>query len=105
MNKNEHLDLEMLVLQGLTGKMPLMLTGVERENLVKIALEEVLKADGKAFVGDLLSVESKSAFIKKFLSYGIIEDLLYNVDVEDIIINALKADLYSSCSQGFHCHG
>ncbi len=90
MNKNEHLDLEILTLQGLVGKMTLMLTDVERESLVKTALEEVLHDKGKAFADPLAAGEGKNNFIKKFLSYGIIEDLLYNIDVEDIIINALK---------------
>ena len=90
MNENAHLDLEMLTLQKLVGKMTLMLTDLERETLVKTALEEALNDKGKAFADGLAAGEEKNNFIKKFLSYGIIEDLLYNADVEDIIINALK---------------
>jgi len=90
MNKNERLDLEMLTLQRLVGKITLMLTEVERENLVRTALEEVLNDKGKAFADNLAAGEEKNNFIKKLLSYDIIEDLLYNADVEDIIINALK---------------
>jgi flagellar protein FlaI len=88
MNINKYLDLEMLVLQKLEGRMSLMLTDGERESLVKAALEEALKDEGKAF--DEFVGENKNIFIKKFLSYGIIEDLLHNAEVEDIIINALK---------------
>ena len=35
------------------------------------------------------------------MSYGIIEDLLYNVDVEDIIINALKTIYIHHAHKGF----
>ena len=38
MDKNEQFDLEKVVLQRLEGKMSLMLTGVEREALVKASL-------------------------------------------------------------------
>ena len=59
MNKNEHLDLEMLVLQRLVGKMTLMLTDLERESLVNTALEEVLNDEGKDFADGLVSVEDE----------------------------------------------
>ena len=101
MNKNEHLDLEMLLLQRLVGKMTLMMTDVERESLVKTALEEVLNDEGKDFADALAAGEGKNNFIKKFLSYGIIEDLLYNADVEDIIINALKPIYIHHAQKGF----
>jgi len=101
MNKNEHLDLEMLTLQRLVGKMTLMLTDVERESLVKTALEEVLNDKSKAFADGLAAIEGKNDFIKNFLSYGIIEDLLYNIDVEDIIINALKPIYIHHAQKGF----
>lgn len=101
MNKNEHLDLEMLILQRLVGKMTLMLTDAERESFVKTALEEVLNDKGKAFADGLTAIEGKNNFIKKFLSYGIIEDLLYDIDVEDIIINALKPIYIHHAQKGF----
>jgi len=90
MDRHKRLDLEQLVLQRLNGKMSLMLTVAERESLVKIALEEVFKDDGKDLADGLVSEEHKNVFINEFLSYGIIEDLLFDTDVEDIIINALK---------------
>jgi len=101
MNKNEHLELEALILQKLAGKMNLMLTDAEREALVKTALQEALADEGKAFANDLSSGENRSHFIRKFLSYGIIEDLLYNADVEDIIINALKPIYIHHAHKGF----
>jgi flagellar protein FlaI len=101
MNKNEHLELEKLTLQRLVGRMGLMLTDHERESLVKVALEEVLKGEGSSFAEGIASAENKGSFIKKFLSYGIIEDLLYNSDVEDIIINALKPIYIHHAQKGF----
>jgi archaeal flagellar protein FlaI len=90
MNKNEHLELETLVLQRLAGKMNLMLTDAERESMVRGALEVTLKEEGGEFAVACASAENKNTFIKKLLSYGIIEDLLFNAEVEDIIINALR---------------
>ncbi len=101
MNKNEYLDLETLTLQRLAGKMSLMLTDLERESLAKIALEEALNDRAKAFAEGLATVEDKNNFIKKLLSYGIIEDLLYNADIEDIIINALKPIYIHHAHKGF----
>jgi len=101
MKINEYLDLEKLVLQRLVGKMALMLTDDEREGLVKAVLEEVLNDEGKIFAECLVDADGKGSFIKKFLSYGIIEDLLYNADVEDIIINALKPIYIHHAQKGF----
>jgi len=89
MNKHDHLELEKLTLARLIGKMSLMLTDSERDQIARTALEEVLHDEGKAFASVAVG-ESKNNFIKKLLSYGLIEDLLFNADVEDIIINALK---------------
>ncbi len=81
--------------------MTLMMTDLERESLVKTALEEVLHDKGKAFADGLAAIEGKNNFIQKLLSYGIIEDLLYNIDVEDIIINALKPIYIHHAQKGF----
>ena len=101
MNKNEHLELEILLLQRLIDKMNLMLTDHEREALVKTALEEVLHDNGKSFAEGLSGSEAKTQFIKKFLSYGIIEELLHDADVEDIIVNALKPIYVHHAQMGF----
>jgi len=101
MNKNEYFNLEALILPRLVGKMSLMLTDHEREALTRAALEETLKDEGKTFADDLASAENRNVFIKKFLSYGIIEDLLYNSEVEDIIINALKPIYIHHSQKGF----
>jgi flagellar protein FlaI len=100
-NKNEHLELERLTLLKLAGKMTLMLSDADRQTIIKAALEEVLKDEGSAFANDMASSENRASFIKKFMSYGIIEDLLFNIDVEDIIINALKPIYIHHAQKGF----
>jgi archaeal flagellar protein FlaI len=101
MNENESLDLEILTLQKLEGKMILTSTDPERESLVKTALEEVLRDNGKTFADALSTGEKKNDFVKNFLSYGIIEELLHDPDVEDIIINALKHIYVHHAQKGF----
>jgi len=101
MQDYEYLDLEMLTLEKLAGKMSLMLTGVEREDLAKAALEDVLNGEGKVLGEGLFASGSREDFIKEFLSYGIIENLLYDTEVEDIIINALKPIYVHHAQKGF----
>ena len=101
MNKNEHLEVETLLLQRLAGHMTLMQTSEERAVAVKAALQELLNSEGKAFAHAFASGEDRSAFVKKFLSYGILEDLLYSAEVEDIIINALKPIYIHHSQKGF----
>ena len=101
MNKNDYLELEKLTLQRLSGKLSLMQSESERENLARLVLEEVLKDEGSVFTHDLVSPESKNIFLKKLLSYGIIEDLLYSAEVEDIIVNALKPIYIHHAQHGF----
>ena len=101
MHKNERLELEALLLERLAGKITLMLTSEERASAVKGALQELLSGEGKAFAHAVLSSEERNNFIKEFLSYGIIEDLLYDAEIEDIIINALKPIYIHHSQKGF----
>jgi flagellar protein FlaI len=101
MKENEYIDLEILTLQRLSGKLSLMLTDPERESLARAALHDVFSDEGKEFAGVLSAGDAKNNFIKKFLSYGIIEDLLYDPEVEDIIINALKPIYIHHAQKGF----
>jgi flagellar protein FlaI len=101
MNTNDLLDLETLILQKLSGKMTLMQTDLERESLVKIALEETLNESGRSFVSALALDTDRKAFIENFLSYGIVEELIFDPDVEDIVINALKPIYVHHAQKGF----
>ncbi len=101
MNKNDQIELETLLLEKLAGKMSLMLSDEDRQRLTKQELDEVLKSDGILFANALSDGEQRHHFIKKFLSYGIIEDLLYDPEIEDIIINALKPIYIHHSQKGF----
>ena len=81
--------------------MTLMISSEERTSTVKSALQELLNNEGKAFAHAVASVKDCNNFIKEFLAYGIIEDLLYDAEVEDIIINALKPIYIHHAQKGF----
>ncbi len=104
MNKIEILELETLLLSALKGKMTLFLPDEERQALVTFALEAALKEDaGGEFRRALPGASEKTDFIESFLSYGVVEDLLCDADVEDIIINALKPIYIHHAQKGFVC--
>jgi flagellar protein FlaI len=92
MNKDIILDIESKVLDRLHGKVHLLQEREDRESVVSNILSEVcgsLEKDlllGK--VKHLKSDKERKEFIKNFLSYGEIEDLLCDPAVEDIIINS-----------------
>jgi len=77
----------------------------EKEVLVDEALTDILKNDAagifKAAKEELGSSEAKLAFIRHFLSYDIIQDLLCEFEVEDIIINSLKPIYIHHGQKGF----
>ncbi len=93
MNKAHYLQVETLILPKLAGKLALVQPNEDRVTAVEAALHEV----GASFS----SAGEQEQFIKAFLSYGIIEDLLCDLDVEDIIINALKPIYIHHAQKGF----
>ncbi|MBF0511054.1 MAG: CpaF family protein [Candidatus Omnitrophica bacterium] len=101
LTETQYLDLEFLTLERLTGKLSLMLNNTEREEFVRIALDEALAHEGHVFTEFVNTQEAKNSFVKKVLSYGLIEEFLYDADVEDIIINALKPVFIHHAEKGF----
>jgi len=84
------------------GKMNLLQPHVEREAVVEEALNEVLKSN--EFSGlkkEFDNSEKRAKYIKEFLSYGIVTELLCDGDVEDIIINNLKPIYMHHAQRGF----
>ncbi|MDO8581210.1 MAG: ATPase, T2SS/T4P/T4SS family, partial [Candidatus Omnitrophota bacterium] len=84
-------ELQFALIDKLTGRMNLLHEQAEREQLVTEALEEVLSnpkfhPEKKIFENP----EVKVKFIKDFLAYDIVTDLLCDFEVEDIIINNLR---------------
>ncbi len=102
MNKDKLLDLETLLLPQLKGKMMLIQPRVEREDVILKGLEAVLaNEEGKAFASLFPSKNEKLKFASEVLSYGIIEDLLGDAQVEDIVINGLKPIYIHHAQKGF----
>ncbi len=90
----EKIELEETLIEKLQGKLTLLQPEAEREATVLAALDQVLREDppGKRFreMPDFSSPEKRDQAVKHFLSYGIIDDLLCDSEVEDVIINSLK---------------
>jgi len=94
MADNKLLELESAVLDKLSGKVNLILPQEERERIVFAALNEVSGDLQRKVIPQeldaLKSEEEKRKFVRNFLSYGIVEELLCDSEVEDIIINSLN---------------
>ncbi len=94
MTKPKNTDLEHFILDKLWGRLTLLQSKAEKEELIQILLTSGPGTDDKdRLKKDLQSIsggDERSKFIHGFLSYGIIEDLLCDSEVEDIIINSLN---------------
>jgi flagellar protein FlaI len=95
MDKQQKLEFESRLLERLYGKLHVLQSHQEREMIISKALDILFYEDEahdrfKEEKAHLASDQAKKAFIHDFLSYGIIEDFMKDLDVEDIIINALK---------------
>jgi flagellar protein FlaI len=96
------MELEYRLIDALSGKMNLLQTAQEREELVREELNGVFKKNDfpllkKAFEDEEVRVQ----FIKGFLSYGIITEVLCDHHVEDIVINNLKPIYIHHSERGF----
>ena len=100
MNQNDYLDIEARILPKLKGKLAIMQPHEERERHVEAAIKELVGEDNN-LTHFFNTQQERHAFSKKLLSYGIIEDLLADGNVEDIIINALKPIYIHHAKQGF----
>ena len=106
MSKEKILDLEELLIEQLKGKMALVLPQSERQEIVVHALNLLLgQKEGQPFIGLFPSKNEKGHFAKNFLSYGIVEDLLCDAEVEDVIINGLKPIFIHHAQKGFMTTG
>lgn len=106
MDQSKYLVLEFRLLEALYGKMSLLQPQKEREQLVIDALKVVL-ANGEfaEFKHDLENDEARVQFIRNFLSYGLVTDLLCDFCVEDLIINNLKPIYIHHSQKGFMSTG
>lgn len=102
MNANKIFELESLLVPFLKGKLELLQPQEEREAIVLHILEEFLKQDTKgAFASEFPSLSQKQHFAINFFSYGVIEEMLSDINVEDIVINGLKPIYIHHAQEGF----
>ena len=95
MNRNEAADYEALLVDQLRGRLTLLQSQAEKEEVIEGILNVAAGSDDKERLKKGLghlhgNREEKTRFIRDFLSYGILEDLLCDSEVEDIIINSLN---------------
>lgn len=90
----ELLDLEIKLLDELSGKINLLQEKEEKERIVFDGLDKLCGRLEKDLllqeINKLKSQEEREAFVKDFFSYGIIEELFRDDNTEDIIINSLN---------------
>lgn len=105
MNPSEILELESFVVDKLWGQLTLLQSQDEKEKAIAVVLNQAEGLEGKERLnstpGRLNSDEQRLKFIKGFLSYGILEELLCDSQVEDIIINSLNTIYVHHAQKGF----
>ena len=102
MDKTQYEDLAFCLVDKLAGRMSLLQPQKERELAVEEVLSGVL-ANGEfaKFKHELDNTEQRLQFIRDFLSYGIITELLCDFCVEDLIVNNLKPIYIHHSQKGF----
>lgn len=87
-------EIENELLNLLTGRLRLLQEGTEKQRLTEQALTELFANDHqgrfKKEMEALNDPDEKTKFIAGFLSYGVVSELLGDMEVEDIIINSLN---------------
>lgn len=94
MEYRKQMELEKNLVERLIGKIRLLQEKSEKEAIVTEELTALFNEDqGRKFksqMEELSAQDVRIKFIKEFLSYGVIQSLMEDFDVEDIIINAIK---------------
>ena len=91
------IEIEAKILDKIAGKINLLQNEKEKKEIVGHVINELYGASRhdtfmqSQTLNELANDEDREKFIKQFFSYGLIEDLLSDPDVEDIIINSLNA--------------
>ncbi|MBI3617031.1 MAG: CpaF family protein [Candidatus Omnitrophica bacterium] len=102
MDQTQYEDLAFCLVDKLDGKMSLLQPQKERELAVEEALTGVLANGAFAHLKpELDSTEQRLRFIRDFLSYGIITELLCDFCIEDLIVNNLKPIYIHHSQKGF----
>ncbi len=93
------LDLTDSLLEQLRGRLSLAQPNSERQELVSSTLDGLYKNNGH-HLPSLVSPQAKDAFLREFLSYGMIEEFLADPAVEDILINATETIYVHKTGEG-----
>ncbi len=102
MDQTQYEDLAFCLVDKLGGRMALLQPQKERELLVDEVLTGVLSNGAFAHLKPGLdNTERRLQFIRDFLSYGIVTELLCDFCVEDLIINNLKPIYIHHSQRGF----
>jgi archaeal flagellar protein FlaI len=102
MNRTKAIELELLLIPRLKGRLELLQSQEDREAIIAAALEEALKEDTKGiYLSEFPTPAHSLQFVRNFLSYGVIEEMLSDINVEDIIINGLKPIYIHHGQEGF----
>ena len=102
MDQTQYEDLAFCLVDKLGGKMSLLQPQKERELAVEEALTGVLANGAFAHLKpELDNPEQRLQFIRDFLSYGIITELLCDFCVEDLIVNNLNPIYIHHSQKGF----
>ncbi len=102
MDQTQYEDLAFCLIDKLCGRMALLQPQKERELLVEEILTGVLSSGKFApLKPELDDPERRLRFIRDFLSYGIVTELLCDFCVEDLIINNLKPIYIHHSQKGF----
>ncbi len=110
MDNRELLKIELEVVDKLRGKISLLQKDDEKERIVLEVLSEICGLlEKETLLGEVKTLkteEERKHFTKNFFSYGVIEELLCDPNVEDIIINALNPIFVHHSEKGLiktHC--
>jgi len=96
------IDVEFRLVEMMLGKMNLLLPQAEREEMVQKAISEIQTNGGFGEVADVFeNPDTRGNFVKNFLSYGLVTELLCDLNVEDIVINNLKPIYMHHAEKGF----
>ena len=88
--ERERIAIENEILERLTGKIFLLQDlARKREIIFQTFLEVYNSANGQSLVSKLKNLNLETLF-NEFLSYGVVDELLADPDVEDIMINYLS---------------
>lgn len=93
------------LMDGLQGRMNLLQPQREREDIIGQIMNQLLESETESLRDHLGDSLHRKKFIREFLSYGIVTDLLRDIHVEDITINSLLPIYMHHSQKGYVSSG